>query len=1298
MNSLQDIFISYGRTDSKQFVKRLNDRLVAQGYTVWFDFDAIPQGVDYQKQINDGIEKADNFVFVISPHATKSPYCRKEIERAVALNKRLVPIMHVEEISQELWQTRHPDGTDEDWAAYQASGEHSCFTHMHSEISKINWNQVNFADESNFESAFQALVELCEQERTYVHQHTVLLTKALDWDRNQQQTRYLLVGEERQQAEEWLQKRFQDKQAPCTPTDLHCEFIIASIKNANNLMTQVFLCHAEEDQTLAEQIRRGLMRDGITAWTHRSDIEFGSDFQTAMARGIEEADNVVFLLSAHSLASPYCQQELDHALASNKRIIPMLAGTVAPEQIPASLQTRQYIDLTDNLTEDSYQQDEGNLLRLLKQDAAYYNEHKILLTKALKWERQQRNPCILLRGYELQHALTWLKLTTQYPEHGPIPLQHEFITESERQPSGVSLDVFISYSRADADFARQLNDGLQRQGKRTWFDQESIASGADFRAEIYRGIEASDHVLFILSPSSVKSPYCADEVEYAAKLNKRIVTVLHRPVETTDLHPQLKNVQWLDFQDNDADFAANFKELLLTLDTDPEYLQAHTRLLMQALTWEEKARRESLLLRGDELKESEQWLLKASGKQPSPTELQGIYVASSRDLINADQKKEAKRQRRLVGTLGGLLTMAISGFGIAVWQYGVATTQKNRAEAAQQRAEIGEQAAQARLLSYDKPVDGLVMAMQVVGESQHSLNQVLNSAQFALADLLKNPMEVNLLEGHTQAVIAIATSPDGNQIASSSEDGTVRIWDLEGNLVVQPMQGHTGYVNAIAFSPDGQYLVTASSDTTLRLWDLTNSNDSPRVFEGHQNKITSVAFSPDGEQILSGGDDGMKLWNRQGSVVNEFTTLAGKQVNSVAFLPNNQTIISASGTTVQFWDRTGKLLGTPINKAGESITELHAWAVNTVAVSPNGKFLATTGNDSFIKLIDVETRQVRKTFQEDVEAVGKIAFDAESERVAIALENSIKIRNLQGVPISSQNFGNHQGNISAVAWHPELPETLITGSWDTTVRLWDTTQLTERFPRANAETDWIQALLDRACNRLKSHPRLLLEPTDKTITAGTTCRQQVWEDVDEADFLVLQGRKLAQQDNIQEAVAKFEAANELDPTLEIEPETEAQRLAAFAAKPPEMALLRVENSRETPPIQVTYGQVSLSEFALNGEGNTIDAAPGEVIYGSTNYRYDCPDCAGDSINQIIVGIAGENAAQACIYNGFSQAEGASTFTLRAPEIPGRYDIRFRYAQAFGCEEGALGWWRVDSEPTAAATIGTIVVTNQQQKY
>jgi hypothetical protein len=248
---------------------------------------------------------------------------------------------------------------------------------------------------------------------------------------------------------------------------------------------------------------------------------------------------VVYLLSPDSVKSDLARQELEYALSLNKRIIPVLVREISSESIPSALRDLHKVDLTDNVKEEDYHLDESQLLRILRQDEAYYNEHKVLLTKALKWKQQHENPSILLRGYNLRSAETWLKVANKRTLHLPTPLIEEFITESFRQPPAESLDVFISYSRADADFARKLNDELQLQGKRTWFDQESIASGADFAQEIKQGINACDNFLFILSPRSVNSPYCAEEVEYAAQLNKRFVTVLHRQVNSDDLHPGL---------------------------------------------------------------------------------------------------------------------------------------------------------------------------------------------------------------------------------------------------------------------------------------------------------------------------------------------------------------------------------------------------------------------------------------------------------------------------------------------------------------------------------------------------------------------------------------------------------------------------------------------------------------------------------------------------------------------------------------------------------------------------------------
>lgn len=652
MQTFDNAFISYGRADSKAFAIRLNQRLMAEGLKVWFDSENIPLGVDYQRQIDRGIETAHNFLFIISPHAVNSPYCRLEIELAVRYNKRIIPLLHVDQISRDIWQQRNPQGTDQQWDDYVAAGLNSIFPNMHPEISRINW--VYFRDGvDDFEAALAGLLEVVHRQQDYVHQHTYFLDRALEWERQQKRSPYLLTGSDRQQAEAWLRLRFKDEQPPCIPTDLHCEYITESIKNANNLMTQVFLSYAEVDREVVDKIRKRLMREGFTLWLNTTDIQTGVDFQAAINRGIEEADTVIHLLSPAALQSQYCQQEVDYAVSLHKRIIPILIKPTDEAQVHPALRGLQYIDLTDNLDEVTYQQDESQLLRILQQDAAYHEEHKILLAKALKWQRQHQNPSLLLRGYNLRHAEAWLKVAAQKPQYGSTALHAEFIGASLQQPPGLAQDVFISYSRSDSGFARQLNDALQSQGKRTWFDQESIASGSDFQQEIYRGIETADNFLFILSPNAVTSPYCADEVEYAAKLNKRFVTVLHRPVNSADLHPELAKVQWIDFHhaqgqpqaQHQGDFSTSLGNLLRTLDTDLEHLHQHTRLLVRALEWDQEGREPGFLMRDRDLETAERWLQQSDGKNPAPTHLQSQYIAASQHLRQETQALAASYQR-----------------------------------------------------------------------------------------------------------------------------------------------------------------------------------------------------------------------------------------------------------------------------------------------------------------------------------------------------------------------------------------------------------------------------------------------------------------------------------------------------------------------------------------------------------------------------------------------------------------------------------------------------------------------------
>lgn len=86
-------------------------------------------------------------------------------------------------------------------------------------------------------------------------------------------------------------------------------------------------------------------------------------------------------------------------------------------------------------------------------------------------------------------------------------------------------DVFISYSRQNINFTRQLVNQLEAASVSAWVDLQDIPGSADWLDQINRGIESADNVLFIISPESLKSEICNEELRYARQLNKRIIPV-----------------------------------------------------------------------------------------------------------------------------------------------------------------------------------------------------------------------------------------------------------------------------------------------------------------------------------------------------------------------------------------------------------------------------------------------------------------------------------------------------------------------------------------------------------------------------------------------------------------------------------------------------------------------------------------------------------------------------------------------------------------------------------------------------
>jgi RNA polymerase sigma factor (sigma-70 family) len=302
--------------------------------------------------------------------------------------------------------------------------------------------------------------------------------------------------------------------------------------------------------------------------------------------------------------------------------------------------------------------------------------------------------------------------------------------------------------------------------------------------------------------------------------------------------------------------------------------------------------------------------------------------------------------------------------------------------------------------------------------------------------------QVGKLTGHTLAVLKVVFAPGDKLIATSSVDGTIRLWDSKTFRLRSSLSGHTGGINGLAFSSDGRLLATGGWDRTIRLWDVEMGRQLAHL-DGHPDSVQEIALSPDDRHLVSiGHRHSLRLWD-----VKERKLLAtlreSPQPGTVAPLltlavsPNGKQIATGNDSgEIRFCDsRIG---------AVQRTLRAHEDAVTTLVFSPDGKYLASGGPDMLVKVWDPHTGQRLQTLKGHTSWVYALAFSADGKTLTSGgYDRTVRLWN----PATGTALGTlegHKGSVRALAFSAD-GKWLASGSNDRRVRIWEVATRTSKF-------------------------------------------------------------------------------------------------------------------------------------------------------------------------------------------------------------------------------------------------------------
>jgi WD40 repeat protein len=901
--NMSDVFLSYSRKDV-DFVKKLFSDMKEQGKEVWADFEDIPVASDWWNEIRAGIDAADAFVFVISPDSVNSTVCRREIDHAIANNKRFLPLLYREVTKPEDKEKMHPA------------------------ISSHNW--IYCRENDDYDKGFETLMTSIGTDLEHNRNLSRILVRAKDWESHNSASSYLLVGDDLSKAESWLTEAMSKKPAP---TALHSEFIhasrVAAAKRQRRLLIYslvglvvavVLTIYALVQTFRAEQAVQDaeLARDDAIA-----SEQFARSLALAASSGDALSNNNPDLSLVLALEAVKVNSELPQVYSA-------LAGAAYAPSTRLRLATGKVV-MSSVFAPDGlvfaagfadgdvclYSGDTGEALSCLKTGEGNAHSNSILFLHI------SGDGSRVLSSSSDNRLVLWDISDSAAPS-----LVSEITVEGLRASAFSSAGDFALFGLADGrigywdlqsaeaeyfeeSFGSAVNalalngdnslalSGAQDGQSVLWDVAERVATGFYFNpdndAPIISLTFSPDSTLAVVGDHfSGITIYNLETQTLARTLQghnesiraisfsangRSIYTVSwDRSIREWDLDSGREvnsyrghdgGVNTLSLSaDNTRMVSGGFDNTIRIWHVRPaifdrQYLTDGTAI--NSVDWNAEHivtahnngyvhvidRLSGDILQSFEHVTSDGSISAAINLQLSPSGQEVFVVYRNCDVAMFNVHGERVWERslpRLSNEVCRFVLFRPASEEVLVGTDSTLLLLDARDGGDKRRIPYSTERG-VRLISAAFLPDGNQL---MIGENYYE-------GQLSLIDVQTGDV-IRSYAGHQDGVLAIRFNQNASRMVTGSFDNDVRVWDVATGEVQNLLEGHSDRILSVEFSPNEAFVVSSDNARAIRLWDL-QTGYTVYIYSGHTNRVVRASFSPDGQRILTASyDSTVILW------------------------------------------------------------------------------------------------------------------------------------------------------------------------------------------------------------------------------------------------------------------------------------------------------------------------------------------------------------------------------------------------------------------------------------------------------